>query len=83
MNVFEEVAKFRAERRHVGAADARALRRDEPEVRGASGRSVQTAGNTLTSQEPLNNIVRATNELIAAVLSRRAVRAPLAPTTRA
>jgi hypothetical protein len=31
--------------------------------------SVQTAGNTLTTQEPLNNIVRATSELMAAVLA--------------
>jgi methylmalonyl-CoA mutase N-terminal domain/subunit len=68
MNVFEEVAKFRAERRLW----ARLMRERYGAQSPKSWRfrtSVQTAGNTLTSQEPLNNIVRATNELIAAVLS--------------
>ena len=68
MNVFEEVAKFRAERRLW----ARLMRERYGATNPKSWRfrtSVQTAGNTLTSQEPLNNIVRATNELIAAVLS--------------
>jgi methylmalonyl-CoA mutase N-terminal domain/subunit len=68
IDLFEEVAKFRAERRiwarllrdRYGAANPKAWR---------FRTSVQTAGNTLTSQEPLNNIVRATTELIAAVLS--------------
>jgi methylmalonyl-CoA mutase N-terminal domain/subunit len=68
MDVFAEVAKFRAERRiwarlmreRFGARNPKAWR---------FRTSVQTAGNTLTSQEPLNNIVRATTELIAAVLS--------------
>jgi methylmalonyl-CoA mutase N-terminal domain/subunit len=68
LDVFEEVAKFRAERRiwarmmreRFGARNPRSWR---------FRTSVQTAGNTLTSQEPLNNIVRATTELIAAVLS--------------
>lgn len=68
IDFFEEVAKFRAERRiwarimreRFGAVDPRSWRLRT---------SVQTAGNTLTTQEPLNNIVRATSELIAAVLS--------------
>jgi methylmalonyl-CoA mutase N-terminal domain/subunit len=68
IDFFEEVAKFRAERRiwarlmreRFGAQDPRSWR---------FRTSVQSAGNTLTTQEPLNNIVRATSELIAAVLS--------------
>ena len=68
IDFFEEVAKFRAERRiwarlmreRFGARDPRSWR---------FRTSVQSAGNTLTTQEPLNNIVRATSELIAAVLS--------------
>ncbi len=68
MDFFEEIAKFRAERRiwarlmreRFAAKDPRSWR---------FRTSVQTAGNTLTTQEPLNNIVRATSELIAAVLS--------------
>jgi methylmalonyl-CoA mutase N-terminal domain/subunit len=68
IDFFEEIAKFRAERRiwartmreRFGAKDPRSWR---------FRTSVQTAGNTLTTQEPLNNIVRATSELIAAVLS--------------
>lgn len=68
IDFFEEIAKFRAERRiwarlmrdRFGAQDPRSWR---------FRTSVQSAGNTLTTQEPLNNIVRATSELIAAVLS--------------
>ena len=68
IDFFEEIAKFRAERRiwarlmreRFGAKDPRSWR---------FRTSVQTAGNTLTTQEPLNNIVRAASELIAAVLS--------------
>ncbi len=68
IDFFEEVTKFRAERRiwarlmreRFGAQDPRSWR---------FRTSVQSAGNTLTTQEPLNNIVRATSELIAAVLS--------------
>jgi methylmalonyl-CoA mutase N-terminal domain/subunit len=68
IDFFEEIAKFRAERRiwarlmreRFGAEDPRSWR---------FRTSVQTAGNTLTTQEPLNNIVRATSELLAAVLS--------------
>lgn len=68
IDFFEEIAKFRAERRiwarlmreRFGARDPRSWR---------FRTSVQTAGNTLTTQEPLNNIVRATSELLAAVLA--------------
>lgn len=68
IDFFEEIAKFRAERRiwarlmrdRFGASNPKSWR---------FRTSVQTAGNTLTTQEPLNNIVRATSELISAVLS--------------
>ena len=66
-NLLEEVAKFRAARRlwyrimtgEFGAADPRsALLRFH----------AQTAGSTLTAQQPENNIVRTTIEALAAVL---------------
>jgi methylmalonyl-CoA mutase N-terminal domain/subunit len=68
IDFFEEIAKFRAERRiwarlmreRFGATDPRAWRLRT---------SVQTAGNTLTTQEPLNNLMRTTSELLAAVLA--------------
>ncbi len=66
-NVLEEVAKFRAARRlwsglmatrfGVTAARARALKFH-----------CQTAGATLTAQQPLNNVVRVTLQALAAVL---------------
>ncbi|MDY6907563.1 MAG: methylmalonyl-CoA mutase family protein [Chloroflexota bacterium] len=66
-NLFEEVAKLRAARRlwagimkeRFGARDPRSwmLRTH-----------VQTSGSTLTAQQPLNNIVRATLQSLAAVL---------------
>lgn len=65
-NFFEEIAKFRAARRmwakitkELGATDSKAqmLRFH-----------TQTGGSTLTAQQPLNNIVRVTNQAMAAVL---------------
>lgn len=64
---FEEIAKFRAARRmwatimrdRFGAKDQRSL-----QLRFHT----QTAGSTLTSQQPLNNVVRTTIEAMAAVL---------------
>jgi len=64
---FEEVAKFRAARRiwarhmrdEVGATDPRAW---------AMRFHTQTAGSTLTAQQPLNNVVRTTIQALAAVL---------------
>ncbi|MDP2959369.1 MAG: methylmalonyl-CoA mutase family protein [Longimicrobiales bacterium] len=65
-DLLEEVAKFRAARRLW----ARLMR----ERYGASDRSAmlrfhtQTAGSTLTAQQPLNNVVRVTVQALAAVL---------------
>ena len=64
---FEEVAKFRAARRiwarhmreEVGAKDPRSW---------AMRFHTQTAGSTLTAQQPLNNVVRTTVQALAAVL---------------
>jgi methylmalonyl-CoA mutase, N-terminal domain len=66
-DLFEEVAKFRAARRiwarhmkeEVGAADPRSW---------AMRFHTQTAGSTLTAQQPLNNVVRTTVQALAAVL---------------
>ncbi len=66
-NLFEEVAKFRAARRIW----ARWMRED---YRAENPRSwmlrfhAQTAGSTLTAQQPENNIVRTTLEALAAIL---------------
>ncbi|WP_263358433.1 acyl-CoA mutase large subunit family protein [Acidicapsa ligni] len=66
-NLFEEVAKFRAARRIW----ARWMRE---EYKAANPRSwtlrfhTQTAGSTLTAQQPENNIVRTTLEALAAVM---------------
>lgn len=65
-NFFEEIAKFRAARRMwakltkvMGATDEKAqmLRFH-----------TQTGGSTLTAQQPLNNVIRVTNQAMAAVL---------------
>ncbi len=63
---FEEIAKFRAARRmwanitkELGATDERAQ-----QLRFHT----QTGGSTLTAQQPINNIVRVTNQAMAAVL---------------
>ena len=65
-NFFEEIAKFRAARRmwaHItrglGATDA-----DAQKLRFHT----QTAGSALTAQQPMNNIVRISNQALAAVL---------------
>ena len=66
-NLFEEVAKFRAARRlwakimrdRFGAADPRSW---------MMRFHTQTAGSTLTAQQPDNNVVRVTLQALAAVL---------------
>lgn len=66
-NLFEEVAKFRAARRlwarimkdRFGATEPRAM---------MCRFHTQTAGSTLTAQQPLNNVVRVTLQALAAVL---------------
>jgi methylmalonyl-CoA mutase N-terminal domain/subunit len=65
-NFFEEIAKFRAARRmwakitkDLGATDDRAM-----QLRFHT----QTGGSTLTAQQAMNNIVRVSNQALAAVL---------------
>jgi methylmalonyl-CoA mutase N-terminal domain/subunit len=65
-NFFEEIAKFRAARRmwahitkELGATDASAQKLRF---------HTQTGGSTLTAQQPLNNIIRVSNQAMAAVL---------------
>jgi len=65
-NFFEEIAKFRAARRmwaqitkSLGATDAAAQKLRF---------HTQTGGSTLTAQQPLNNVIRVTNQAMAAVL---------------
>jgi methylmalonyl-CoA mutase, N-terminal domain len=66
-NFFEEVAKYRAARRIwarlmrdvIGAQDPRSW---------AMRFHTQTAGSTLTAQQPLNNVVRTTMQALSAVL---------------
>jgi methylmalonyl-CoA mutase N-terminal domain/subunit len=65
-NLFEEAAKFRAARR-VWATKMRALGATDPKTE-AMRFHVQTAGSTLTAQQPLNNIARTTLQALAAVL---------------
>jgi len=65
--LFEEVAKFRAARRvwarhmkeEIGATDPKSW---------AMRFHTQTAGSTLTAQQPLNNVVRTTIQALSAVL---------------
>lgn len=65
-NFFEEIAKFRAARRmwaqitkDLGATDSGAQKLRF---------HTQTGGSTLTAQQPLNNVIRVTNQAMAAVL---------------
>jgi methylmalonyl-CoA mutase N-terminal domain/subunit len=65
-NFFEEIAKFRAARRmwahitkQLGATEAGAQKLRF---------HTQTGGSTLTAQQPMNNIVRVSNQALAAVL---------------
>ena len=66
-NLFEEVAKFRAARRMWARIMRERFRASDP--RSQQLRFItQTAGSTLTGQQPLNNVVRTTLEALAAVL---------------
>jgi methylmalonyl-CoA mutase N-terminal domain/subunit len=65
-DLFEEVAKFRAARRLWAM-----LMRERYDASDAACRlrfHTQTAGSTLTAQQPLNNVVRVTVQALAAVL---------------
>jgi methylmalonyl-CoA mutase N-terminal domain/subunit len=65
-NFFEEIAKFRAARR-MWAKIARSLGATDEKAQMLRFHT-QTGGSTLTAQQPMNNIVRVTNQAMAAVL---------------
>lgn len=65
-NFFEEIAKFRAARR-MWAKITKSLGATELGAQKLRFHS-QTGGSTLTAQQPLNNVIRVTNQAMAAVL---------------
>lgn len=65
-NFFEEIAKFRAARR-MWAHITKDLGATDPSAQKLRFHT-QTGGSTLTAQQPLNNIVRVSNQAMAAVL---------------
>lgn len=65
-NFFEEIAKFRAARR-MWANITKELGATDPGAQKLRFHT-QTGGSTLTAQQPMNNIVRVSNQALAAVL---------------
>lgn len=65
-NFFEEIAKFRAARR-MWANITKELGATDPKAQMLRFHT-QTGGSTLTAQQPQNNIIRVTNQAMAAVL---------------
>lgn len=65
-NFFEEIAKFRAARR-MWAGITKELGATDPKAQMLRFHT-QTGGSTLTAQQPLNNIMRVSNQAMAAVL---------------
>jgi methylmalonyl-CoA mutase N-terminal domain/subunit len=66
-DVFEEIAKFRAARRvwaHIMKDEFHAQNPESMKLRFHT----QTSGETLTAQQPLNNVIRVTLQALAAVL---------------
>jgi methylmalonyl-CoA mutase N-terminal domain/subunit len=66
-NFLEEVAKFRAARRMWARIMKRRFKARRPESMRLRFHT-QTAGSTLTAQQPINNVVRVTMQALAAVL---------------
>ena len=65
-NFFEEIAKFRAARR-MWAKLTKAMGATDPKAQMLRFHT-QTGGSTLTAQQPLNNVIRVSNQAMAAVL---------------
>jgi len=65
-NFFEEIAKFRAARR-MWAHITKEMGATDPKAQMLRFHT-QTGGSTLTAQQPLNNVIRVTNQAMAAVL---------------
>ena len=66
-SIFEEVAKFRAARRIYARVMDERYDADDPRSKQLKFHT-QTAGQSLTAQQPLNNIVRVTIQALAGVL---------------
>jgi methylmalonyl-CoA mutase N-terminal domain/subunit len=66
-SIFEEIAKFRASRRIWARLMAEWYDAEQPETRRLKFHT-QTAGQSLTAQQPLTNVVRTTIQALAAVL---------------
>jgi len=66
-SIFEEVAKFRASRRIYARVMDEWYDAEKPESKRLKFHT-QTAGQSLTAQQPLNNIVRVTIQALAGVL---------------
>lgn len=66
-NFFEEIAKFRAARRLYARIMKDRFRAQKPESQKLRFHT-QTAGSTLTAQQPENNVVRVTLQALAAVM---------------
>ena len=67
IDLFEEVAKFRAARRLWAKIMKERYHTDDPNILGLRI-SVWTAGNRMLAQQPLNNLVRISMEVLAAIL---------------
>jgi methylmalonyl-CoA mutase N-terminal domain/subunit len=67
-DLFEEVAKFRAVRRLWARVAEEEFKTRDPRVLSLRI-SVYTAANRMTAQEPLNNIIRSTVHVLAAMLA--------------
>jgi methylmalonyl-CoA mutase N-terminal domain/subunit len=66
-SIFEEIAKFRAARRIYARVMVEWYGASEPESKRLKFHT-QTAGQSLTAQQPLNNVARVTIQALAAVL---------------
>ncbi len=66
-SIFEEIAKFRASRRIYARVMDEWYGAERPESKRMKFHT-QTAGQSLTAQQPLNNVVRTTIQALAAVL---------------
>ncbi len=67
-DLFEEVAKFRGARRLWARIAGKRFRTRDPRILSLRI-STYTAANRLTAQEPLNNIIRSTMHVLAAMLA--------------
>jgi methylmalonyl-CoA mutase N-terminal domain/subunit len=80
-NFFEEIAKFRAARR-MWARIMRERFRRKNRARGCCASTRQTAGSSLTAQQPINNVVRDTIQALPRSAAARSRCTPTASTRR-